>query len=166
MAVAALVLALFSLGAAMARDVARQALLRAEARAVAESWLALIRAGDLPAAHQMTLSHRERQQGGVDLKAFYGSGPRKDELPKYFASPPLDRIVKHAPHGQFQFEQDVSSGRSEHEDYLDQAYRLQWQETSGEPREITFRIVLERTLHPTLGHGRWRVHAVTANHKD
>lgn len=160
MAVTGLVLALFCSGTALGREAMRVSLLRSEAREVAEAWLRLIKEGDLPAAHQMTVAHRSRQAAETNLKEFYAAGSRQEELTNYFKSSPMDKILKHAKEGEFFYEQENTVARNENDDYVDQLYRLEWKDASGIVQSFPFRIVLERSPHPTLGYGRWRISAV------
>jgi hypothetical protein len=95
MAVAGLILSVASLATVISHAVARRAWARAEAPAVAEQFIELLRSGQRRAAHQLTLTLVERCPPGESLEACYSEKPGRRELfDRFLDDPPIRRILK------------------------------------------------------------------------
>lgn len=157
LAIAGLTLALGCGSFVIARHVSRSAHLRAEGARVAQAWVALIQAGRLEEAHQMTLEHRIRQPATVNLKKFYADSHENFHLlQQYFDLSPLDKL-RAAPRGTLELEQTLTiGGGGEQAEIVDQIHALHYTQ-GGRDETLRLRIVVERTLAPGNGQPRWRI---------
>lgn len=101
-ALAGLALALLFASLAVGGTLSRQWIAKRQAEAFAQSWLDMVRDGQLQRAHQLHLAAERRQRSDVSLARHYAeSTEAQGELDAFYETSPLKEIVAAPPEARF-----------------------------------------------------------------
>lgn len=132
--------------------------LRSQGERYASEWLALVRSGQLPLAHQLTLQPVHREPRGTDLRRYYQGSPRsQQEMNELFGEPHLHALVTHGADGQLAAPQVLEIHTERLFDFVVLRFDFRYTE-AGRVRELPLRVVLEHSRQAS-DRGRWRVHS-------
>lgn len=163
-AVIALLVSLLSAAWGLTARTARQQRLSREAQQLAEKWLQLVRAGRQYEAHQLHLPWKDRQAPGTNLADYYKNTrePRFD-FESFFRAQPLPQLIAAGNQGQVRFLQSDSltdeSYAGAKTDVVTLRYALDYQQ-DGQPRSLTFLVILARILEPQQTEAHWELRGV------
>ncbi|MDX1948531.1 MAG: hypothetical protein SFU86_24305 [Pirellulaceae bacterium] len=125
LAVAGLCLALLFAGWGLSRHFSRQARLASQAIELANGWLALVRAGDLPAAHQLTLNAARRHRSSAAVADYYRtSTDAAKAMHSYFESPLLAEFISQGKSAHFELVEVVLQNSAANSDEIVLKYLL------------------------------------------
>jgi len=103
-AIAALLISVLFSAWGITWRVVREQVIFAQARQQADKWLELVQAGRLYEAHQLHLSHENRQVPGADLKEYYRTDrDARFEYESFLRGPALRPIIDGGTRGQLRF---------------------------------------------------------------
>ncbi|MHB8970283.1 MAG: hypothetical protein ACYC3X_13640 [Pirellulaceae bacterium] len=147
---------------APARYLARQHWLAGMARTYADAWVELVQQKKLRDAHQQHVITSQRALGGEQLEEFYQKlPPAQTDYVRFFDSEPLKTLSHLTPDARIEFDRYDGYTPEMHSDTVILRYVAKY-EQAGQPRELPFRVFMERKLDPRTGDYHWRAERVTA----
>jgi hypothetical protein len=94
LAIVGICLAALFVGWGLAQHFSRQATVASQAIRVADGWLALVKRGELEAAHQLTLPHPRRAGSAKAVSELYRASPQlANDQAQFFAAEPLKSFI-------------------------------------------------------------------------
>ena len=156
LALAGLCLATLFLGWGLAQYTVRQAALVGQAQRVCDGWLALIRRGELQAAHQLMQPAGQRLSSKEALaKNYEANEEARKNLQSFVSAAPIREFILLGPESQFRFDSVAAQYREGFMDYVILKYTFggAGESSAGTPIWIT----VMRSVDEKTGTAEWMI---------
>jgi|GEM_PF-2520846 hypothetical protein len=156
-----LCLAMLFAGWGLSREWTRDARLQRQARQYAESWLQVVREGQIQRADQFTHSPHSRLSSDAAIAEFYKSNKEAAESMKaLFSSEPIKTVSSMRSHGSIEFRAVASQSRHGFSDDVTLQFAVRPSESA---EEMPLWITVTRTVGSVSTHPAWQIGRATGD---